>query len=99
MFRRISSFRRLLKEALMAEQSRPIEDLVGTLGLEQCEISRGSPACPGGNRTSCNLLVILRSSAFIVEETFWRESDKSQGFVECVREDLMDLLIERNRLG
>jgi hypothetical protein len=43
----------------MAEQSRPIEDLVGTLGLEQCEISRGSPACPGGNRTPCNLLVII----------------------------------------
>jgi hypothetical protein len=35
MFRRISSFRRLLKEALMPEQSRPIEDLVRDLRPEQ----------------------------------------------------------------
>jgi hypothetical protein len=30
---------------------------------------------------------------------FWPESDKSQGFGGCVREDLMNLLIERNQLG
>jgi hypothetical protein len=40
MSRRICFFRRMLKEALMPEQSQPIEDLVRTLRPEQQEAAR-----------------------------------------------------------